>query len=99
MDSSPASSARAVTKVGRNDACPCGSGLKCKKCCLSKSAEPFGAYSSGERQAALDGLFGFAASGRFRDTLEDADLVFWGGLADDLSAEDHGSRAEPAWLP
>lgn len=24
------------TKIGRNDACPCGSGLKYKKCCLSK---------------------------------------------------------------
>ena len=22
------------TKLGRNDACPCGSGLKYKKCCL-----------------------------------------------------------------
>jgi preprotein translocase subunit SecA len=21
-------------KVGRNDPCPCGSGKKCKKCCL-----------------------------------------------------------------
>ncbi|UCF58139.1 MAG: type I methionyl aminopeptidase [Deltaproteobacteria bacterium] len=25
-------------KVGRNDPCPCGSGLKYKKCCLSKAA-------------------------------------------------------------
>jgi len=24
-------------KVGRNEPCPCGSGLKYKKCCLSKS--------------------------------------------------------------
>jgi len=22
-----------VTKIGRNDPCPCGSGLKYKKCC------------------------------------------------------------------
>lgn len=26
-------------KIGRNDPCPCGSGLKYKKCCLSKSAQ------------------------------------------------------------
>jgi methionyl aminopeptidase len=26
-----------TVKVGRNDLCPCGSGLKFKKCCLSKS--------------------------------------------------------------
>jgi uncharacterized protein YecA (UPF0149 family) len=25
---------RAAPKVGRNDACPCGSGKKYKKCCL-----------------------------------------------------------------
>ena len=24
--------------VGRNDPCPCGSGLKFKKCCLGKAA-------------------------------------------------------------
>jgi len=26
-------------KIGRNDPCPCGSGKKYKKCCLSKDAE------------------------------------------------------------
>ncbi len=26
---------RATTKVGRNDACPCGSGKKYKKCCIA----------------------------------------------------------------
>jgi preprotein translocase subunit SecA len=30
--------ARAGQKVGRNDACPCGSGKKYKKCCLAKGA-------------------------------------------------------------
>jgi preprotein translocase subunit SecA len=29
---------RAGQKVGRNDACPCGSGKKYKKCCLAKGA-------------------------------------------------------------
>jgi len=27
-----------MVKTGRNDSCPCGSGLKYKKCCLSKAA-------------------------------------------------------------
>ena len=32
----------ARTKIGRNDACPCGSGKKYKKCCLRKGADnPF----------------------------------------------------------
>jgi hypothetical protein len=26
-----------IVKVGRNDPCPCGSGLKYKKCCLGKT--------------------------------------------------------------
>lgn len=27
---------RRVPKIGRNDRCPCGSGRKFKKCCISK---------------------------------------------------------------
>jgi len=30
----------AAAKIGRNDPCPCGSGLKFKKCCLGKRAQP-----------------------------------------------------------
>ncbi|MDP4269877.1 MAG: SEC-C metal-binding domain-containing protein [Bacteroidota bacterium] len=29
-----------MKKIGRNDSCPCGSGLKYKKCCLEKGAIP-----------------------------------------------------------
>lgn len=28
-----------MTKIGRNDLCPCGSGRKYKRCCLEKEAE------------------------------------------------------------
>lgn len=28
-----------MTKIGRNDECPCGSGLKYKRCCLEKEAK------------------------------------------------------------
>ena len=31
-----AADAKAGPKIGRNDPCPCGSGLKYKKCCLGK---------------------------------------------------------------
>lgn len=27
-------------KIGRNDPCPCGSGLKYKKCCFGKPPKP-----------------------------------------------------------
>ena len=29
-----------MNKTGRNDACPCGSGKKFKKCCLGKPYQP-----------------------------------------------------------
>lgn len=35
--SEQAASAPRSPKVGRNEPCPCGSGKKFKKCCLSKS--------------------------------------------------------------
>jgi SWIM/SEC-C metal-binding protein len=34
----PPSAARAMPKVGRNEPCPCGSGLKYKRCCLTNAA-------------------------------------------------------------
>lgn len=30
---------RAFPKVGRNDKCPCGSGVKAKKCCMNWKGE------------------------------------------------------------
>lgn len=36
--SPPSAALRAPEKVGRNDPCPCGSGLKYKKCCLDRTA-------------------------------------------------------------
>ena len=38
MPSKPPAALRAPDKVGRNDPCPCGSGLKYKKCCLDRPA-------------------------------------------------------------
>ncbi len=29
-----------MNPISRNDPCPCGSGLKFKKCCLQKSSNP-----------------------------------------------------------
>ncbi len=34
-DMNPKQEQRIVTKIGRNDPCPCGSGKKHKKCCLN----------------------------------------------------------------
>jgi len=29
-----------MTKIGRNDPCPCGSGKKYKDCCMGKNDQP-----------------------------------------------------------
>ncbi|HLA78685.1 MAG TPA: SEC-C metal-binding domain-containing protein [Vicinamibacteria bacterium] len=46
---------RAVTPVGRNEPCPCGSGRKYKRCCLEKDA----AHLSTERSAAQAAKSGY----------------------------------------
>jgi transposase-like protein len=35
--STPPQTVRSVPKIGRNEPCPCGSGLKFKRCCLGKT--------------------------------------------------------------
>jgi SEC-C motif len=66
-----------VRQVGRNDPCPCGSGLKFKRCCLNKE-QPSGAYTSGERDSALEKLMRFAARSEFKDKHRAALELFWG---------------------
>lgn len=55
-----------MSQVGQNDPCPCGSGLKFKRCCLNKE-QPSGAYTSGERDSALAKLMRFAARSEFNE--------------------------------
>lgn len=48
-----------MRKPGRNDPCPCGSGLKFKRCCLTKR-EAVPGYSREERGLGLARLARFA---------------------------------------
>lgn len=54
-------------KIGRNDPCPCGSGLKYKKCCLGRRADP------PDVEAVLDihDEIGQVLEGKEFDSLED----------------------------
>jgi len=63
--------------AGRNDPCPCGSGLKFKRCCLRKE-EAAGTYTSGERDSALGKLMRFSARSEFNDKHRAALELFWG---------------------
>lgn len=77
-----------MTAVGRNDPCPCGSGLKFKKCCLNNAAIAATSYSTGERHSALAKLMRFSARAEFKRNHESAFKIFWGDwLLDDPDKE------------
>jgi len=69
-------------KVGRNEPCPCGSGRKYKKCCLAREAAVEYAYSSGDREDALERLGRFSERAEFEAERDDADREFWQALDD-----------------
>ena len=66
-----------MSEIGRNDPCPCGSGRKYKKCCLGKDAPSPGAFTTEERQSALDRLFRFARRAELEQAHADAGKEFW----------------------
>lgn len=60
-----------MANVGRNEACPCGSGRKYKKCCIEKASA---SYSNADRDLALRKFVMFMAP----EELEDQKRLFWG---------------------
>ena len=42
-----------MAKIGRNEPCPCGSGKKYKRCCLTKGVPAALGFTPEERQRAL----------------------------------------------
>ena len=79
-----------MSGVGRNDPCPCGSGKKFKKCCLSAAGAPTGAYTQTERQSALVALGRFGWRHEFDGDRAAASVRFW--VPADLLAD--GERLE-----
>ncbi len=75
-------------KPGRNAPCPCGSGLKYKRCCLPK-AEAARRFTQADRRSALDKLERFS-----EEVLEGEDDAafdeFWGeGVQKDVDLDEH----------
>ena len=66
-----------MTAVGRNEPCPCGSGVKFKKCCLNESVQAT-SYLPAERDSALAKLMRFCAREEFIETHQIALVLFWG---------------------
>lgn len=88
-----------MKKIGRNDPCPCGSGLKYKKCCLlTRSGRP--QFNAHERASALRKLEEFIDEPGWRHIEEHAEAVFWGPYLEafgQLEDDDLGSMAESAF--
>lgn len=70
-------------KSGRNDPCPCGSGKKYKKCCLSLTYTAKGKEDSIRERLVHDLLKFF--SNKYEDSLDDAYPEFW----EDFNPEEH----------
>jgi hypothetical protein len=70
-----------VTKVGRNDPCPCGSGKKYKNCCLKKDRAQRlreGAWQRQE-QVTVEKLLAFAQRPAYQRQMSVAFDLFWNG--------------------
>lgn len=66
-----------MASIGRNDPCPCGSGLKFKRCCLNKGVNKAQSYSPAERDGALAKLMRFSARDEFKEAHRAALETFW----------------------
>ncbi len=73
-----------MATVGRNELCPCGSGKKYKKCCLSKdSAVDLDALRADRAEEGLRSeILKFATGARFTDEMPIAYIAYRGGAPD-----------------
>lgn len=77
-----------MRSVGRNDPCPCGSGLKFKKCCLNKGGAAAQSYTTTERDDALAKLMRFSARSEFKAKHRRALKLLWGDWLSEEPDED-----------
>lgn len=84
-----------MTKIGRNDPCPCSSGKKYKTCCLRKGQirlrqinRSAGSFTPAERASAIKKLMHFASGLEFDPDREIATTLFCGSSLEGRSDED-----------
>ncbi len=78
-----------MSKTGRNDPCPCGSGKKYKKCCLAQTYDPPGREDA-TRKKVIDDLLAFCKR-HYKDEIDGAFNQFWGDFDPELSLSDYES--------
>jgi SEC-C motif/Protein of unknown function (DUF2384) len=72
-----------MSKFGRNDPCPCGSGKKYKKCCLSETYITIGKEDSIRERLVQELMVFFEKN--YKHTLEHTHFMFW----DEFIPEEH----------
>lgn len=73
-------------KTSRNDPCPCGSGKKYKKCCLTETYTGIGREESAKGQIVQDLLKFYRKN--YARTLENAHSMFWGEFVPEEHLDD-----------
>jgi SEC-C motif len=68
-----------MSRLGRNEPCPCGSGKKFKKCCESSGGAGAG-YTRADREVALAALDELLSGPGWERLEADAEAEFWGEL-------------------
>lgn len=76
-----------MSKPGRNDPCPCGSGKKYKKCCLAETFVQSGREETA-RKRLVDNLLTFY-NRQHKETIEEAQEIFWGEFVPQDYLEGH----------
>ncbi|MBL8858296.1 MAG: SEC-C domain-containing protein [Planctomycetes bacterium] len=72
-----------MSQAGRNDACPCGSGKKFKRCCGAVVAAPSHFMSQADQQALTRKLVAFLEAEGGAEYFEAASQVLFGGLLEE----------------
>jgi hypothetical protein len=84
-----------MSKIGRNDPCPCGSGKKYKTCCLRRdevgwqeTPDSAGAFRPADRAPAIEKLLRFGSTPEFEEDRGIGMALFWGGRLEDRADEE-----------
>jgi hypothetical protein len=85
-----------MSQIGRNDPCPCGSGRKYKKCCLSNydSAAAARRADMAARESVIDQLLDYGYGGGFDDDREIGDQLFWTERVENLPDNEYADLLE-----
>lgn len=76
-----------MSKPGRNDPCPCGSGKKYKKCCLAETFVQSGKEETARKRLVANLLTFY--NRQHKETIEEAKEIFWGDFVPQNYLEGH----------